>query len=247
MKEIQLGKFGKVALVDDWRYDELNAYKWHAVKSGAYFTARTEFQLEKIRTVMPMHHMVLNIVGAELRVVWIDGNRLNNQIHNLIFDDRVAVCRNKIKSLKCSVSKYKGVFRASKGNWRARIWVEGKVKDLGSRTTQEEAAALYDAAAKKYFKTFAQINDVKHEDLKPKSQIEVKKLKGSSLYVGVSLAKRENKWVSRINYKNKTIYLGSFSTEIDAAEAYNNFIKKHPSIKKPLNIIDYDEKQKPVP
>jgi group I intron endonuclease len=41
----------------------------------------------------------------------------------------------------------------------------------------------------------------------------------TSKYVGVN--KRNNKWRSRIHYKNKEIYLGYFFTEIEAAIAYN--------------------------
>ncbi|MEE3805425.1 AP2/ERF family transcription factor [Lysinibacillus fusiformis] len=43
----------------------------------------------------------------------------------------------------------------------------------------------------------------------------------SSKYKGVSRSKRNPKWVSNIGFNGKTIYLGSFGTEIEAAKAYN--------------------------
>jgi hypothetical protein len=47
------------------------------------------------------------------------------------------------------------------------------------------------------------------------------KSKTSSRFVGVSFKKRDNNWAARINYKGKTISLGRFGSELDAAKAYD--------------------------
>lgn len=52
------------------------------------------------------------------------------------------------------------------------------------------------------------------------------KKRGSSKYIGVSWAKRANKWVSVIGINGKTKYLGCFVNEIDAHNAYQNELKK---------------------
>lgn len=44
---------------------------------------------------------------------------------------------------------------------------------------------------------------------------------GTSKYKGVYLEKRTNKWVAKIHTKGKSIYLGTFVTEEDAAREYN--------------------------
>jgi len=49
----------------------------------------------------------------------------------------------------------------------------------------------------------------------------LKRKKGSSMYTGVARI-NENKWVSRIRIKVNQKYLGSFTNEIKAAEAYTN-------------------------
>lgn len=54
-----------------------------------------------------------------------------------------------------------------------------------------------------------------------------KKRKGkySSKFKGVSW--RDNKWRARFSQNNKTVHLGDFESEIDAAKAYNEAVKQH--------------------
>jgi len=46
-------------------------------------------------------------------------------------------------------------------------------------------------------------------------------IKSSSKYRGVSYVRATNKWRAQIEHKNKTYILGSFTSEVDAALAYN--------------------------
>ena len=48
----------------------------------------------------------------------------------------------------------------------------------------------------------------------------------SSVYKGVFWAKRNKKWISKINFNNKQIHIGYFDCEIEAAKAYNEEAKK---------------------
>jgi hypothetical protein len=49
----------------------------------------------------------------------------------------------------------------------------------------------------------------------------------TSQYIGVSWYKRNNKWQTKCNLNGKTIYIGYFDDEREAAKAYNEFIIKH--------------------
>ena len=53
-----------------------------------------------------------------------------------------------------------------------------------------------------------------------------RKLKGSSKYVGVSWHKHEGKWQSKITINGKTTYLGSFTNELEASNAYQKKLKE---------------------
>ena len=61
----------------------------------------------------------------------------------------------------------------------------------------------------------------------------------SSLYKGVSLIKKTGKYRSKITFKKRSIHLGTFSTEQEAAEAYDLYIVHHsPS----LFFLNFPEK-----
>ena len=49
---------------------------------------------------------------------------------------------------------------------------------------------------------------------------------GSSKYVGVTWCKPNKKWRAQINIDGKVKYLGDFTNEIDASEAYQNYLKE---------------------
>ena len=61
-----------------------------------------------------------------------------------------------------------------------------------------------------------------------------KKINSSSIFRGVS--KTKNGWDSRIKYKGELYLLGCFKLEIDAANAYNNFVIDN-NFPHPLNEI----------
>ena len=51
--------------------------------------------------------------------------------------------------------------------------------------------------------------------------------KKTSKYVGVSLVGSNNKWLSSIRLNGKKVNLGSFNTEIEASNAYQNALKEN--------------------
>jgi len=60
----------------------------------------------------------------------------------------------------------------------------------------------------------------------------------SSKYKGVCRFKGQRKWVARITFEKKRIYLGDFENEIDAAKAYDEAAKKYHKEFAVLNFPD---------
>lgn len=61
--------------------------------------------------------------------------------------------------------------------------------------------------------------------------------RGSSKFMGVSWHKKQKKWFARCFYKNNLIHLGSFSSEIEAAKAYDSFCIQNNLLSANLNFI----------
>lgn len=86
-----------------------------------------------------------------------DLNKLNNRINNLREADKSQNCSNS-SSRKNSASIYKGVSPAHGNKWKVRINVNKKQYNLGTFSCQIKAALIYNKAAIKYHKEFAQLN-----------------------------------------------------------------------------------------
>ena len=85
----------------------------------------------------------------------INGDREDNRIANLRLATRSENLRNKRKFPK-NKSGYVGVsFYKERGNWNAKIGVNGKYINLGYFSTKEEAAKARAEAEKKYWGEYA--------------------------------------------------------------------------------------------
>ena len=92
---------------------------------------------------------------APERIDHINGDRQDNRLVNL----RLASHAQNLQNQKTQVGRqFKGISRAYKTNWGARIKVGGKTLALGYHRTAEDAARAYDRAAVEHFGAFAHLN-----------------------------------------------------------------------------------------
>lgn len=145
---------GRFALVNEDDAPRLARFRWtldshgYAVRSGR----RGEPHIVR------MHREVLGVTST---VDHINRDRLDNRRSNL----RVATPSQNAANAKIrrnNSSGFRGVSRASRTTrskrWLAHIRHEGHSEYLGSGATPAEAALIYDAAARKYFGSFARLN-----------------------------------------------------------------------------------------
>ncbi|XP_058080879.1 AP2-like ethylene-responsive transcription factor CRL5 isoform X2 [Magnolia sinica] len=159
------------------------------------------------------------------------------------------VHRKSIDTFGQRTSQYRGVTRHRwTGRYEAHLWdnsckKEGQTRKgrqvyLGGYDIEEKAARAYDLAALKYWGPSTHINfplDNYHgelEEMKNMSRQEyVAHLRrkssgfsrGASMYRGVTRHHQHGRWQARIGRVagNKDLYLGTFSTQEEAAEAYD--------------------------
>ena len=86
-----------------------------------------------------------------------DGNRDNNRFANLRDATRRENSQYRTKRSD-NLSGYKGVNAKPNGKFRARIFVKGRNVNLGTYSTAQKAAQVYDEAALKAFGQFALTN-----------------------------------------------------------------------------------------
>ncbi len=113
--------------------------------------------------------------------------------------------------------------------WKAFMQLSGEFLSLGSWQTEKAAARAYDRAACFYFGEDAELNfKYRKGKLKPADAATLqsealceRKRTMSSQYRGVSMHRSGGRWFAQIGINNRTVGLGSFDVEEEAAEAYD--------------------------
>lgn len=91
----------------------------------------------------------------------IDGNRLNNQRHNLRLATKSQNGANR-GAPSNNKSGFKGIhFDKFNNKWRAEIWCNNKRKRIGRFERIEDAVIAYNETAKELFGEFAYLNNIK--------------------------------------------------------------------------------------
>jgi hypothetical protein len=152
VREIPLSNSEAVAVVDDWRYEELRPFVWCLHEKGyAYGWVNGK--------PMKMHRLVADVVPGQ-EVDHKNGDKLDNRESNLRPATRSQNLANRDKREGCS-SRFKGVcWDKRAGKWMAYAVVDGKQKFLGYFVydEEEEAARTYDLKALEVFGEFALLN-----------------------------------------------------------------------------------------
>jgi hypothetical protein len=227
-KEIPLTR-GMVALVDDADFDWLNQWKWCATAAG--YAMRRINITRSIGEYIYMHRLIAG-AGEGVYTDHINHDTFDNRRCNL----RIATPGESIRNTRArrnKISVFKGV-SGSRNRWEAFIQVDGVKTALGIFFTQREAAHAYNEAAIQLHGEFACLNDLSiltdDQDipLQPKRGLE-------SQYRGIYRDKRRNHWVVEIMVNRSSTYVGSFATDVEAAHAYDAYIKEH-GLKRKLNF-----------
>jgi hypothetical protein len=146
------------ALVDDWRYKELNIHQWSALwceTTKSFYAVRHSRDLNGKRILLRMHSVIANTPKG-METDHINRNTLDNREENLRTCTHAQNQRNRVKN-KNNTSGYKGVFRSGK-KWQARIWIGKQLKYIGTWDTAQEAAIAYDKIANELHGEFANTN-----------------------------------------------------------------------------------------
>ena len=163
MKTIPLTQ-NKLAIVDDEDYEKLIVYKWQvrSDRDKNHYAQRGKY-LGKIdgkykTTTIQMSRSILGIEDSSIKIDHKNGNTLDNRKENL----RIATSKENNTNLhglkRNNTSGYRGVIKRKDGKmilWRARISLpDGTKKSLGQYSTAEEAARVFDKAAKELYGNF---------------------------------------------------------------------------------------------
>lgn len=164
MKLIQLdeGRKGLFAQVDDEDYQVLVKYKWRSFINGGKPYARTFIYYDNYKKSVPlqMHRVLLGLTNPKEVCDHIDRDTLNNQRNNLRPCTIKQNSWNIIKSKKNATSKYLGVHLASNNKWHASISIDDRTTSLGSFETEDLAALAYNEKAKELRGEFANLNKI---------------------------------------------------------------------------------------
>lgn len=163
MKTIPLSQ-GKMALVDDEDFENLNQFKWVANEiGGTFYAQRNGPRLNGKKTIILMHRYLLNFLSGQ-DTDHRNHNGLDNQRENLRLCTHAENLRNR-KLNKNNITGFKGVYY-SIGKYktkeyryiRACIKFNSKTVHLGTFSNLESAAHAYDIKAKELFSEFALLN-----------------------------------------------------------------------------------------
>ena len=146
------------ALVDDCDYEELNKYRWHAVKaSGGLIYANRTPRIKGKNKPIKMHTAIMGHVDGK-QVDHRSGDTLDNQRANLRHCSHAENMMNR-KINSNNTSGYKGVsWDKAMNKWLASIQLNGKSIHIGYFFCLIKAAKAYDTAAVELFGEFARLN-----------------------------------------------------------------------------------------
>lgn len=141
----------------------------------------------------------------------------DEDLNNLLTINKISY---KEKNIDKTSSFYGVSFNNKSKKWNSQIWIDGKPKYIGSFNTEEDAAVAYNIFIINNKLDYT-LNDVDINNKPIESKFFIKRGK----YFGVS--KKKTRFVAQIRHNKNTIHIGSYTTEEDAAKAYDDYIDLH--------------------
>jgi hypothetical protein len=143
-----------VAWADDADDVRVAAYTWYAKKYRHTFYAEST-RLDRRRIYM--HRLIVGLDGPD--VDHRNGNGLDNRRQNLRLATRQHNAFHMRPRAQNVTSLYRGVYWSStRQRWIAQIRVNYRAKNLGAFERKEDAALVYDDAARERFGEFVALN-----------------------------------------------------------------------------------------
>ncbi len=203
---------GGNAVVDADDYEELAQHRWFKSTNG--YAQRQGWTPDRKAHWTIWLHRVVNKTPADKFTDHINGNKLDDRKCNLRTVDKSRNSTNRPKIGRTDLSsRFKGVsYHPSTQLWRARIR-DRNYERTTYHATQLQAALDYNRMAAERFGANACLNTL------PAGIEPTVHTAKSSKFRGVS--KRAHGWEAATEVDGKSVYLGSFATEQDAARAYN--------------------------
>jgi hypothetical protein len=158
MKTIELTQ-GLKTTVDGDDFEIMSTSKWCAMKHGrgGAYAVRWNRKAGKHEY---MHRVIMN-PGKGFDVDHINGDTLDNRRENLRVCSRAENVRNRAKTKRKTLSKYKGVcWHKGRNIWVSYICYNHKTTHLGAFAREEDAARAYNEKAIELFGDFARLNDI---------------------------------------------------------------------------------------
>ena len=225
---------GQFLSLDEEDAERLSKYRYYLHKKGYAYRF---LNIGEKRTAVYIHH---DVMGKHEGMVidHISGDKLDNRKENLRITTNKSNLHNTGKQKTNSSSRHKGVsWNKTARGWSATIH-DGKHIMLGLFETEDSAAIAYNEYVKKNRDNFAHLNDVVYDmDWESKRIKDRRSGVGKSKYIGVSWSKVMNKWQCHIMVNYKSIFLGLYDDEKEAAAKYNEACVKYRGDKARLNEL----------
>jgi len=226
--EVALGGMnGGIAIVSAEDYDRVIQYNWWKNDEGyvvGYIDGKS----------VRLHHYIMNAACGE-SVDHINGRKEDNRRENLRFGTPGLQSQNKHVVKTACTSKYRGVFRNSRGRYQASIMIDYVRHNLGVYDTEIEAAMKWDIFIVSHGLDHIELNLPNKRDEYIKMEYEpYEPPENTNEYIGV--AKDKNKYAVRVFTKDGNKHIGSFKDPIEAARKHDEFIVKNRLLGRRLNF-----------
>lgn len=224
-------------ILDEVAYEKIKEYQWRVKrkKEEYYFYTFVDGKVRGINSIL--YDSIDDPIVIHKNGIPYDFRSENIEVMSR--SDFMHGCR---KSNQKKRSQYKNVtWSELKQKWITRIIKDSEVAYERYFQDEYDAAIVADYEMRKLYGEYAMLNfpDIEadelkrlysqiidqfggtREEIKSRAQQGVKSKMGKSRFTGVGLDKRRGVWYARIKKDKKTYFLGNFTDERAAAQAYN--------------------------